>query len=341
MITMEEFGSDFHFISGFGGDNAFFQHYADARYYASGRQALIALYKQEHWKRIWMPDYFCYEVIDSFLKSGMNIVFYQDNPLIFKDDFSDLDFHDGDALMRVNYFGIKAKRSGKGISVPVVEDHTHNLIGQWALQSDADWCFGSLRKTLPMALGGMLWSPKGLQMPSDAPLTEECSKIASERYEAMRMKADYLKEGGNKESFREKYVRTEELIDTLPISGIDSESYSIIGDFNVKLWTETKAENWHIVSECLENRFQILPYEDKTGVSPFSVVMLLDNQEEREKFRHYLIQNAIYPAILWRVPDDASSVSVDFSNRMLSIHCDARYSRKDIERMSEIINQYD
>lgn len=340
-MAMEEFGSDFHFINAFRGSDAFSRHFAKARFYASGRQALVALYRYKYWKRIWMPDYFCYEVIGGLLKSGMNIVFYQDNPWVIKEDFSDLDFQEGDALMRVNYYGVKAKRSSKAIPVPVVEDHTHDLTGDWALQSDADWCFGSLRKTLPLAMGGVLWSPKGLQLPINTPLTDECSRIASERYEAMRMKTEYLMKGGDKELFREKYVRTEEMIDTMSLSGIDVESYNIVSDFNVKLWTETKAENWHRLSECLDNRFKILAYEDKPGVHPFSVVMILDNQEEREKFRHYLIQNAIYPAILWRVPEHASSEAVDFSNRMLSIHCDARYSRDAIQRMSEIINRYD
>lgn len=338
---MEEFGSDFHFISSFRGSDIFCQHYADARYYASGRQALKALYEQEHWKRIWMPDYFCYEVINSFQKSGMNIVFYQDNPLIFKNDFSDLDFKDGDALVRVNYFGLKAKLNNKSISIPVVEDHTHDLIGHWAMQSEADWCFGSLRKTLPLALGGVLWSPKGLPLSSDISLVEKCSEIALERYKAMQMKADYLRNGGDKAVFREKYLITEEEIDTLPLSTIDKESYDIIGDFDVKLWTETKTENWRIVAERIGNRFQILPYEKRLNVHPFSIVILSESQEERERFRQYLIQNSIYPAILWRVPKTASKESFDFGNRMLSIHCDARYNCQAIERMCEIINKYD
>ena len=338
---MEEFGSDFHYIKDFREDESFFQCYSDASYYASGRQALEALYIQERWKRIWIPDYFCYEVVDSFVKSGMNVSFYQDNPLICREDFSDLVFHEGDALMRINYFGCKAKRSNKDIPIPVVEDHTHDLIGQWAIRSDADWCFGSLRKTLPLALGGLLWSPKGLPISSNAFLSEKCINTASERYEAMRMKANYLRNGGDKEAFRIKYLKTEDEIEAIPLSRIDSESYDIISDFNVQLWSEIKADNWHLVYESIGNHFQILPYEDRVGVHPFSVIILMDNYEERERFRHYLIQNAIYPAILWSVPESASTESVDFSNRMLSVHCDARYSKKAIERMCEIINQYD
>lgn len=218
---MEEFGSDLNFINNYRGSGAFSQHFADAKYYAFGRKALKALYEQEQWKRIWMPDYFCYEVIDSFQKSGMNIVFYQDNPLVFKDVFSNFDFKDGDALIRVNYFGLKAKLSNKSITIPVVEEHTHDLIGHCALYSDADWCFGSLGKSLPLALVGIIWSPKGFPLSSDISLSENCTETASERYEAMQMKSDYLRNGGDKAVFREKLLKTEEEIDTLPFSTID------------------------------------------------------------------------------------------------------------------------
>lgn len=336
-----EFGSDFHYIQDYRDDSAFFRHYSEAHFYASGRHALEALYKQQKWKRIWIPDYFCYEVINYFLSNGLNIVFYKDNPIMDRKEYTDLDFQDGDALLRVNYFGFRAKRSNANIPMPVVEDHTHDLIGQWAIQSDADWCVASLRKTLPVAMGGMLWSPKGRELPMSVKLTETCSHVAKVRYQAMKMKANYLKNGGDKEAFREKYIKTEEAIDEMALSGIDSESYNIITGFNVQLWTEIKQDNWRIVQKNIGERFNIIPYEDKTGVHPFSIIILFDNNQARERFRKYLIQNNIYPAILWQIPDTASKDSVDFGNRMLSIHCDARYSLASIERMCEIINQYD
>ena len=68
---------------------------------------------------------------------------------------------------------------------------------------------------------------------------------------------------------------------------------------------------------------------------------IFDNNQDRERYRKYLIQNNIYPAILWQISDTASKDSIDFGNRMLSIHCDARYGRISIEKMCEIISQYD
>lgn len=338
---MREFGSDFHFVDGYKSDSRCCHYHLDARFYASGRHALEALYKRERWKRIWIPDYFCHEVVAYLLAKGLNIVFYDDNPLIDRTSFSDLDFREGDALFRVNYFGLRAKRNNANIPIPIVEDHTHDLIGHWAIYSDADWCIGSLRKTLPVALGGILWSPKGLTLPHTLEPSGRCIQISQKRYEAMRMKTNYLENGGDKDIFRKSYIETEEAIDVLPLSGLDIESSHIIKNFDVKSWTKRKVDNWHLVHGLIGNHFHILPCEDNENVHPFSVIIVLDSQEEREKFRHYLIQNLIYPAILWRVPETASLETVDFSNRMLSIHCDARYDKTAIEFMCNIINQYD
>lgn len=68
---------------------------------------------------------------------------------------------------------------------------------------------------------------------------------------------------------------------------------------------------------------------------------VVNSDDERMALRQHLIQNRIYPAILWKVPEDSCfSDALDFSNRMLSVHCDARYNRQQIEEMCSLINKY-
>lgn len=55
---MKEFGSDFHYISGFQCEgNAISDFYPKANYYADGRQALIHLYHSQGWQRLWISEY--------------------------------------------------------------------------------------------------------------------------------------------------------------------------------------------------------------------------------------------------------------------------------------------
>ena len=68
------------------------------------------------------------------------------------------------------------------------------------------------------------------------------------------------------------------------------------------------------------------------------MVLLLENKEKRDALRKRLIADSVYPAILWNVPGTASDASRDFSERMLSVHCDGRYSEDDIKQLANIIN---
>ena len=71
--------------------------------------------------------------------------------------------------------------------------------------------------------------------------------------------------------------------------------------------------------------------------NPFSLVLLFKSKEVRDKMRDILInRQTVFPAILWKIPEMQNSESVDFANRMLSIHCDGRYD-KDLDELKERI----
>jgi len=78
---MKEFGSDFHYVESTGEGETLFDYFPKANLYANGRQAIQELIVQERWKRIWMPEYFCYEIIDSIKKNDIQICFYNDNQM--------------------------------------------------------------------------------------------------------------------------------------------------------------------------------------------------------------------------------------------------------------------
>ena len=344
---MKEYGSDFHRCDhDFRGASNFIDVMGCTRMYACGRHAIDAIVKHGGWKRIWMPAYFCYEVMGHLMEQ-FEVVLYDDSPLNTNDEevVRQLPYKEGDVLLRTDYFGLRKWRTNEGIGVPVIEDHTHGLITDWALRSDADYCIASLRKSLPVAAGGILWSPKGLSLPSGIKASEDCEKMAEIRYQAMAMKAEYMKNplayATDKEAFREKYIDSEERIDGLALSGIDHESEEITRALNVKMWTDLKADNWYLCRELLDKRFKVMEPESGKIVQPFSLVLLMVSAEERERLRRYMIQHHIYPAILWRMPEDSEfGEAKDFSERMLSVHCDIRYSRKDITEMCNLINGF-
>ena len=338
---MREFGSDFSQVDIYSSKRAHLTDvYRNAVLMADGRQPIVALIRQEGWRRLWMPEYFCYEVIDTIKRqTGIEIAFYPGYPLADdKTIVANLPYKDGDALLRVNYFGLRDHRSEAEIKVPVIEDHTHDLMGHWALYSNADWCVASLRKTLPLPEGGMLWSPKGHRFSMELTNTEENRRIADMRWKAMQMKRDYLDGAlSDKEAFRKLYVETEEWFDTAELSIIDEKSKNYIAQLDINLWQGAKRRNWKMLKSLLAGKIEVLQPEDES-CTMFSLVVLAESMKQRDALRRKLIEHAVYPAILWQVPEYVDEKVEDFSHRMLSIHCDGRYTEEDVRQLAEIIN---
>lgn len=354
---MKEFGSDFQLMPDYrnivakSSKGTLYDVYGCMREYACGRHSIEAICKFKGWKRIWIPAYFCYEVIGYLThEAGIEIKLYDDTPLSDRDDkvVRGLPYEEGDVLLRMNFFALRGFRTNEGINVSVIEDHTHDIISEWTKRSDADYCIASIRKTMPTAAGGILWSPKGLQLPDQIGETDDCKAMAKMRYEGMEMKREYLMgKPVDKNVFREKMLTSEEIIDKLGLSGMDKETMNIAREMNYGMWDELKAENWRLAYEMLSLKFNVLRplYFDEISLNstqsdwrPFSITILCDTAEERSALRMHLIKNMIYPAILWAVPEDSEyPEAVDFSKRMLSVHCDPRYSRNDIKKMCERI----
>ena len=334
---MIEFGSDFHFINSFNGKgNSLQDFYPKANYYADGRQALIDLYRSQGWKRLWVPEYFCYDVIASLKEAGLNLCVYVDYP--GNDDNHNANVRQGDALLRVNYFGMRSYRGVDKLNIPVVEDHTHDLIGGWAINSHADWCIASLRKSLPVPEGGMLWSPMGLKLPQAPAVSEENEKIAAIRWETMRLKSRYLAgENVEKAAFRAGFVDTEEYFDRAEVCALDKESQRYLKTFDVREWYNRKLENWELLCDIKGEGVKVLRPESM-GCYPFSLVLVFTSGYDRDRVRKALIERQIYPAILWNIPHCPANGEVfKMSNGMLSIHCDARYTKEEILQMKSII----
>ncbi len=274
----------------------------------------------------------------------MSIMFYQDWP-DNHDDGNTLEniqrnghFRHTDAVLRVNYFGMRSRRRAEHLSVAaVVEDHTHDLIGDWVVHSTADWCIASLRKTLPLPEGGMLWSPKGLPLPEAPERSAQNEEIADIRWKAMKLKAGYLAgEEIEKAAFREGLVNTEEYFDHAPVCSLDNASLAYLESFNVQEWYGRKRDNWNVLQEIRKDGVHILRPENLGGY-PFSLILLFDSIDERDRVRKALIEHQVYPAILWNIPTPTDGEIFHFSHSMLSVHCDGRYSSDDIHQMKLII----
>lgn len=338
---MIEFGSDFHLIdASYAGPAHLTDIFPDAVLLADGRQCIVALIQQYRWKRIWMPEYFCYDVIASIQQqTAIEVVYYEDSPLQ-EAAVESLPFEEGDVLLRMNYFGTRGFRSNQHVPCPVIEDHSHAPLGFGAIHSDADWCISSIRKTLPLPEGGMMWSPKGHELLIQLERSDENEQIAAIRWDAMEKKARYLRgEAVDKSEFRKQYTTTEEWFDHASPVLIDDRSRAVVSSqLDIHRWLNAKHKNWQLLYDLIHQDVKVLLPESET-CSMFSMVLLLDSKEQRDSVKSQLISENIYPAILWPVPEKASPAARAFSNSMLSIHCDGRYTEEDIRLLASKLSR--
>lgn len=332
-----EFGSDFHKIEypiGTGFPFGVFNHYV------SGRQPLLDIILSSDYKRVWIPTYYCGESLSILKNADIIIKRYSclpnDNPDI---SVEHLNLESDDLLLRLNYFGLHGFHDSNKFPCDVIEDHTHDLIGEWAIKSNAKWCFASIRKTLPTADGGILWSPVKKVLPRQHSRAPIASSKMSLRYGAMEAKAEYLKgENLNKEAFLKSFRETEECFSTFPLSDWSSITTDICNNICLEEWYNMKKNNYQELLKLLDFRYCRPIIGNIKYSTPFSLILLFDSDAQRDNARSFLIRNRVYPAILWPDVDQEDLNAVDFSKRMLSIHCDGRYSEKNIRKLAQILN---
>lgn len=349
--TRWEHGSDFHWMSYCYQGRASSPWNSARRLFGCGRDALRALIRygltERNWRRLWVPSYFCQDVLDSILSEDIQVVIYPDNPLD-KPSWDSIITQDGDVVLTVNYFGLRDRGLTKGLDgqgVEVVEDHTHDPWSDWAWRSDADWCIASLRKTLPVPDGAVLWSPSGHSLPPVVPATNLRQMASLRKLAAMMLKQLYLAgQPIHKDTFRQLAVTGNQEIPLGEASGITNWTLSLLDTFPVEDWRRSRRTNHMAFSKALGDSESVRVVKPESpALTPFSGVILFDSPQIRDYVLKRLLEHKVYPAILWILDNSRFTIpyeNLSFSMRMLSIHCDMRYNESDMIYVAHLLRRF-
>ena len=333
-----EHGSDFHLSSEMGELGAPWGA-RPATLWGSGRDAMRALLrwgrKERGWRRVLVPSFLCEHVVGA-LGRELTVGRYEDAPDAALP--ARVEAEAGDALLVVNTYGMRGPLRVE-TRADVVEDHTHDPLSPWAFRSEADYAVASLRKTFPLADGGVLWSPKALPLPAEREVTEGHRRAASARLSAMGLKRAYLDgEPVGKQVFRALLVAGERAIGRGELSGISAESRARLPTLPGHAWRERRARNLAAFRSALG------PVEGARLLdAPFAATLVFESAERRESVRESLIAASIYPAVLWPL-ETPGTVGIPprhraLSRRVLSLHCDFRYDEDDMRRVAEAVRR--
>ena len=308
-----------------------------------GRDALRLVAKLARHRRWWIPSYFCQEVVRSVLDEGIELLIYPDSPLDGKLDLSKIEERPGDAVLVINYFGLRGAHDiliPQGFASEIIEDHTHAPTSVWARTSKADFCFSSLRKLYPLADGGALWSPTGQRLPAMPRLTSELKMGAFEKLTGMLLKRLYLQGHPiTKQGFRPILESGEQKLMGAEISAMTPLSRATLASFPLKHWDELQRRNFSALVQQTPPHpgFRILQPSSNDNV-PFSAFCVFEEKKDCARTHASLVANRVYPSRLWPMKeallDGIPEEHARLSERSFSIPVDMRYDTADIVRVA-------
>ncbi len=329
-----EIGSDFYYCNETEflldeGKKSFFDNRVFS-FFLSGRAALSALLNfginQYGWNKVYVPSYYCHEVTDFLMKlNGIEIAIYDYNPKKGRIDLNDVEDNSQHAFINVNFFGINRIDTSVLKEIVIIEDCSHDLLS--LNTTNSDFAFASLRKQLPVPVGGVIASKKNITF--EPIINNDIERLAIKKTLAMFLKREYLKNAvGDKDLFRKYYVDSEEEFSEFKEGyQLPTLAKNILNSLDVIKIINKKTENLRIVFDSLQDFAKYLFY-DEFNANAMGLLLYLETYLQREYVRRNLIENSIYPAVLW--PNQKGNADVDFQNRFLFIHVDYRYSASEI-----------
>lgn len=314
--------------------------------FALAQHGLIGIWRHacggELGRTLWVPDYFCPTVIDAWRNAGVPLAQYSDDPRWCAPEWESLRPAPRDLVLACNYFGLRSPvewERWKTVheDVVLVEDHSHDPVSEWARNSSADYGLASLRKTMPVPDGAMVWSPRRLPLPPE-PSQQNWTGSAL-KLTAMRLKRDYLAgKQVEKGVYRAFATRGEAEMLAQSDLAIAPWSAALLGDGFPSTWRQRRRENFTRFIEIISGLRGVVPLTPTDlGASTFNPVLVFDDHETREAIRNALLRRAIYPAVHWAQRATAARRVRDLSERILTIPLDQRYGPSDVDRVAYLI----
>lgn len=291
---------------------------------------------------IWLPAYYCQHVT-SWLREvySRKIQTYSIYPFDGSTNFTDFSFaQPNDIVILNNFWGLYTYSYPTKKNRPIfIEDHSHGWLSPSCLENTADYCFASLRKTLPVALGGIIWS-NSLPLPSKATDTREQKDFMlawDAISKAMSMKTDLL-EGYNiinKKDYLALIYRFESFLHKQHnIVALYEAHQKEIELFLNKDYGFYKKENLLYSQLKIKKNALFSLVKVPIGFS-FGLCLIFKDRDALNTIKLHLVKNHIYPSELW--PDNMLNFDEKY---LLNIHIDFRYNFEDMDYITTTLNNF-
>lgn len=291
--------------------------------------------------RLHVPSYFCTGVAEA-LSAVVPLAWYRHLPDGQGPRWPTLHASPGDVVLAQNLFGRDEREPwdtwiAAHPDIPVIEDHSHDPLSDWARSSSASYGVSSLRKTLPVPDGGLIWSPQGLPVP--APTGPESSG-AQLKLAGMLLKAAWLDDRPvPKDAFRSLQQEGEHLLlgSTAPASVVTRSVLPLLDLAGLRAASTRNARALVALLPGSTPSWRILA----GGDAPFRVQLVCPSSPVRDALVAHLARHGVYAPVHWR--QDRAGVwsgdeeAADLADRMLTVPVDHRCTPTDVQRVADLL----
>jgi hypothetical protein len=300
---------------------------------ATARSAFTLLEGYLRPAQVWLPSYLCAAMLDAFQSDRTRIRFYSVDGHLRPDDRGWLrNIHPGDLAVFIDYFGFtrwgehgrEARRAGAWI----VEDACHALLND-GFSETAHYVVSSPRKFVGVPDGGVLLTRKGAEVPG-CELPPPSAAWWLDAFDASQLRAEFDRHGGER-AWLPLFQKTDKMGPCQPMRMSELSVFLLQHRIDYAENAQRRRENYALLAAELAG---VAVFPDlEPGVVPLGFPVRVRN---RDQFRQALFDAEIYPAVHWPI---AGVVPVEFetshqlAGEIMTLPCDQRYSRSDMERM--------
>lgn len=301
--------------------------------------------------QVLLPAYLCPEVLAPFITAGIPYTFYRVRENLQCDvvDLQKKITPQTRMVLLIHYFGFPQQvlEVKKHITknILLVEDCVHGFLSELhhqPLGSFGDISFTSYRKYLPL--------PDGSQIEFYQEGNHVVSKRAAIMYPSLRTILLLLKGLHQQFSwlvpnyfFYRSFRYTDRFISIRQKPArMSFISKRLLPTIDLPQVVAARRKNYAYLLAHLNNKkIKALFPALSPGVCPFGFPLLC---QERDQLKEHLIARQIYPPIHWILPEQIDPQefpkSYQLSHSILTIPCDQRYTKDDMKKVVEVLNNW-
>ena len=297
------------------------EYYPDLAAVNNARCALLYIIKAKHYKKVFLPYFLCDSVRLVLEREKIPFEEYRIDKTFLP--ILDINTNPEEVVYIVNYYGLISEEqliSLKNKYGNIVVDNAQAFFTRPIKGIDTIY---SCRKFFGVPDGGYAYTEAEYHenMPFDVSM--ERMKHILGRFEGTKASDYYDDFNNNDESFKEIELRS-----------MSKLTHNILGAIDYQAAKDHREENFLFLSKALGERNEL---NIKCPPGPYAYPFYIQNGMTIKK---QLAERKIYVATLWpNVLGTGLDIETDFTENILPLPCDQRYSQEDMQRVVNEIRQ--